>query len=66
MTPAARHRRAIAFMVVAAICWSSGGLLVRALSITNAWEIVFWRSLFMALFVTGVLVAMHAGGRRGR
>jgi drug/metabolite transporter (DMT)-like permease len=62
MTPAARHRRAIAFMVVAAICWSSGGLLVRALSITNAWEIVFWRSLFMALFVTGVLVAMH--GRR--
>jgi len=51
-----------AFMVVAAICWSSGGLLVRALSITNAWEIVFWRSLFMALFVAGVLVALH--GRR--
>src|SRR5207249_10238457 len=29
---------------------------------TNAWEIVFWRSLFMALFVAGVLVALH--GRR--
>ena len=62
VTHAAHHRRAIAFMVVAAICWSSGGLLVRALSITNAWEIVFWRSLFMALFVAGVLLAMH--GRR--
>ena len=62
MTPAFRHRRAIAFMVVAAVCWSSGGLLVRALSITNAWEIVFWRSLFMALFVAGVLVVLH--GRR--
>jgi drug/metabolite transporter (DMT)-like permease len=62
MTPAARHRRAIAFMVVAAICWSSGGILVRALSIANAWEIVFWRSLFMALFVAGVLAVMH--GRR--
>ena len=62
MTPASRHRRAIAFMVVAAICWSSGGLLVRALSITNAWEIVFWRSLFMALFVAGVLLVLH--GRR--
>jgi len=62
MTPAARHRRAIAFMVVAAVCWSSGGLLVRALSITNAWEIVFWRSLFMALFVAGVLLVLH--GRR--
>ena len=49
-------------MVVAAICWSSGGILVRQLSINNAWEIVFWRSVFMALFVAGVLLAMH--GRR--
>jgi drug/metabolite transporter (DMT)-like permease len=62
MTPAARHRRAILFMLVAAVCWSSGGILVRVLSIANAWEIVFWRSLFMALFVAGVLVVMH--GRR--
>jgi drug/metabolite transporter (DMT)-like permease len=58
----AAHRRAILFMVVAALCWSSGGILVRQLSITNAWEIVFWRSLFMALFVAGVLLVMH--GRR--
>jgi drug/metabolite transporter (DMT)-like permease len=56
------HRRAIAFMMVAALCWSSGGYLVRQLSITGAWEIVFWRSLFMTLFVAGVLVALH--GRR--
>ena len=55
----ALHTRAIAFMVVAAICWSSGGLLVRQLSITGAWEIVFWRSLFMTLFVVGVLIAIH-------
>jgi drug/metabolite transporter (DMT)-like permease len=46
-------------MVVAAICWSSGGFLVRQLSIVNAWEIVFWRSLFMTLFVAGVLTALH-------
>ncbi len=57
--PGARHRRAILSMIVAAICWSSGGILVRQLSITNAWEIVFWRSLFMAAFVAGVLVVMH-------
>ena len=62
VTHSAHHRRGITYMVVAAICWSSGGFLVRALSITNAWEIVFWRSLFMALFVAGVLLAMH--GRR--
>jgi drug/metabolite transporter (DMT)-like permease len=29
------------------------------LSIVNAWEIVFWRSLFMAAFVAGVLLVMH-------
>ncbi len=46
-------------MVIAAICWSTGGILVRQLTITNAWEIVFWRSLFMVLFVSGVLLAMH-------
>lgn len=62
MPAAARYRRAILFMIVAAICWSSGGILVRQLSITSAWEIVFWRSLFMALFVAGTLVVMH--GRR--
>ena len=56
---AALHRRAIVFMIVAAICWSSGGLLVRQLSIVDAWEIVFWRSLFMTLFVVGVLIALH-------
>ena len=46
-------------MVVAALCWSSGGVLVRALSIVNVWEIVYWRSLFMSLFVAGVLIVMH-------
>ncbi|GIK87883.1 MAG: membrane protein [Betaproteobacteria bacterium] len=56
------HRRAILFMVVAPLCWSSGGLLVRLLSFRDAWEIVFWRSLFMALFVAGTLVVLH--GRR--
>ena len=46
-------------MATAAVCWSSGGILVRQLSITNAWEIVFWRSVFMALFVAGVLLVLH-------
>ncbi len=53
--------RGIAMMVVAALCWSSGGFLVRAQSLTDPWEIVFWRSTFMVLFVTGVLAAMHRG-----
>jgi len=62
ITAAPTHHRAILFMIVAAVCWSSGGFLVRQLSITDAWEIVFWRSLFMAAFVAGVLLVIH--GRR--
>ena len=60
-TPRSRHLRAILFMLVAATCWSSGGYLVRQLSIVDAWAIVFWRSLFMTLFVAGVLGVMHRG-----
>ncbi|MGE5169106.1 MAG: DMT family transporter [Rudaea sp.] len=56
------HARAMLVMVVAATCWSSGGYLVRQLAIVDAWQIVFWRSLFMTLFVAGVLVAMHGRG----
>lgn len=53
------HRRALAFMLIAPVCWSTGGLFVRLLSFADAWEIVFWRSLFMALFVAGALLVMH-------
>jgi drug/metabolite transporter (DMT)-like permease len=55
----AKRTRAILFMVAAAVCWSTGGLLVRMLSFRDAWEIVFWRSLFMAAFVASTLVVMH-------
>jgi drug/metabolite transporter (DMT)-like permease len=56
------HRRAILMMIAASVCWSSGGLLVRQLSITSAWEIVFWRSLAMAIFVAGTLVVLKGRG----
>ncbi len=49
-------------MIGAALCWSTGGILVRQVTITSAWEIVFWRSLAMSLFVAVTLVVLH--GRR--
>ncbi|MEO5700413.1 MAG: DMT family transporter [Casimicrobiaceae bacterium] len=55
------HRRAVLMMVLAATCWSSGGFLVRQVSIQNAWEIVYWRSLAMAIFVAITLAVMHRG-----
>jgi drug/metabolite transporter (DMT)-like permease len=53
------HRRGVLLMVGATCCWASAGILVRNLSITNGWEITFWRSLFMTLFILGVLVFQY-------
>jgi len=64
MRSATLHRRALVFMLVAPVCWSTGGLFVRLLSFADPWEIVFWRSLFMAMFVAVALGVMH--GRRMR
>jgi drug/metabolite transporter (DMT)-like permease len=49
-------------MTAAAMCWSSGGVLVRLLSISDPWTILFWRALFLALFIGGVLYALHGRG----
>lgn len=62
MTPQARARRkGILLMVGAALCWSTGGILIRHVSIADAWEIVFWRSLFMFVFLAVVLAVWHRG-----
>lgn len=48
-------------MVAAGLCWSTGGIFVRSLAITDGWEIVFWRSVFMASFLFAVLVWQQRG-----
>lgn len=55
MTTSRAHRRALLMMVGATLCWSSAGTLVRSMQITDSWEIIFWRSIFMSLFVIGWL-----------
>jgi drug/metabolite transporter (DMT)-like permease len=57
-----RHSYAVGVALVAsaALCWSFGGLVVRSLT-ASAWEVVFWRSLFMAL-VVGVYLAVWRRG----
>jgi drug/metabolite transporter (DMT)-like permease len=46
-------------MATAAVCWSSGGILVRLLSITDPWAILFWRALFLACFMSSLLLVLH-------
>jgi drug/metabolite transporter (DMT)-like permease len=59
-TRAIPNRRAgILLMLAAGLCWSSGGIIVRSLAVKDVWEVVFWRSLFMGLFVAVLLLALR-------
>ncbi|MBG1232156.1 DMT family transporter [Aestuariivirga litoralis] len=48
MTP---KTKGTALVVSSALLWSIGGTIARFLSVTDSWTIVFWRSLFAALFL---------------
>lgn len=60
------HVAAIALMVTAATLWSIAGVVTRTLSpglqAGGGFEIVFWRSLFAALFVAGHLFLIDRRG----
>jgi len=56
------HRRGVLLMVGATLCWSMAGMLVRNMDLRDSWEITFWRSLFMTLFILGVLAVQYRGG----
>ena len=56
---AREHTKGVLMMVGATLCWATAGVLVRNMEIKNGWGITFWRSLFMTLFVMGVLLARY-------
>ena len=62
MRTPAQHRKGIALIVGACLCWSSAGVLVRNMEVHDGWKITFWRSFFMTLFLLGVIAFQH--GRR--
>jgi drug/metabolite transporter (DMT)-like permease len=48
-------------VTAAAVCWSTGGLLARLVG-TDPWTTVFWRGIFCAAFLVGV-IALREGRR---
>ncbi|UDF31048.1 UNVERIFIED_ORG: DMT family transporter [Roseateles sp. XES5] len=46
-----------------AVVWSFGGTLARFLAIEDGWTVVFWRSIFAALFLLGFM--LFRDGPRG-
>lgn len=48
---ASGRRRGILLVAGSAVVWSFGGAIARFLEVDDSWTIVFWRSLFAALFL---------------
>jgi len=51
----AQHLRGLVFCSLAAIIWSTGGAIVRTVG-AEAWTTIFWRSVFAATFLAGLLL----------
>ena len=50
--PVARDERAgFLYVFLAALCWSLGGVIARFIEAPDPWTVVFWRSVFSALFL---------------
>jgi len=58
---AAARRRGLLLVALAAIVWSTGGLIVRSLEATDVWTTVFWRGVFAALFLAAFIAARDRG-----
>jgi drug/metabolite transporter (DMT)-like permease len=43
--------RSVMIMIGASVAWSTSGIFVRLLDGTDPWEMVFWRSIGMAVFL---------------
>src|SRR5271169_5286572 len=48
---AALHRQGVIRVALAALIWSTGGLIVRSLESADVWTTVFWRGVFSAAFL---------------
>lgn len=48
--------RGIFLVAASAIVWSSGGVIARYLQVQDSWTIIFWRSLFAALYILAFML----------
>lgn len=55
---ASTARRGLLLVALAAVLWSTGGLIVRSLESTDVWTTVFWRSVFAAGFL-GIFIVVR-------
>ncbi len=56
------HGRAVIVMIVAALLWSSAGVVARHLQSAQGFEVTFWRSAANALSLVVLLAWLRGGG----
>ena len=56
------YRRGLVLVLLAGVCWSSMGLGVRLMEAAGPWQILFYRSATLALFLF-LVIAVRSGGR---
>lgn len=49
-------RKGILLVAGSALFWSFGGTIARFLAVQDSWTVVFWRSIFAALFLLGFML----------
>jgi drug/metabolite transporter (DMT)-like permease len=52
----APRQKGTLLVIAAALLWSIGGTIARFLHVTDPWSVIFWRSLFAALFLLGFML----------
>jgi drug/metabolite transporter (DMT)-like permease len=50
------------FVAGAAVLWSLGGTIARFIAVDDSWAVVFWRSLFAAVFLALFMLVRHGPG----
>lgn len=56
------YRRGVLLVILAGILWSTIGLGVRVMEVANVWQILFYRSLALAVFLF-IIISLRSGGK---
>ena len=56
------YRYGVVLVLLAGFCWSSMGIGIRFIEVANVWQILFYRSLALVLFLF-LIIAARSGGR---
>ena len=57
----AGYRRGVALVLLAGLCWSTMGLIIRLMEVAGTWQILLTRSITLVLLLLVVLALRHRG-----